>query len=356
MPFKIIRNDITKMESDAIVNTANPNPRVGDGSDANVYKAAGVERLLAARKELGKIERGEAVFTEGFGLPAKYIIHTVGPRWKGGTHGEEEQLRNCYRNSLEIAMELNCKSVAFPLISAGNYGFPKDKALSIALSEINHFLMTTDFSDPFSEEEYGDMDVYLVIYDEEAFELSSKIDSDIQSYIDENYIEENQDNESLLYGEELKEVKPLKAVTKSEIQESRTVAPVAGTLDDFLNTKQDSFQDILMHHIAVKNLDKVEVYKKANIDAKFFSKIICKKNYVPKKKNVMALAIGLKLNLQETEDFMAAAGYAFSQSEKFDLIVKFYISKQIYDMYQIEEKLYELTGETLGNLIEEDKN
>lgn len=296
MPFKIIRNDITKMETDAIVNTANPYPTVGDGSDANVYKAAGVEQLLAARKELGKIERGEAVFTEGFGLPAKYIIHTVGPRWKGGSYGEEEQLRNCYRNSLEIALELNCRSVAFPLISAGNYGYPKDKALNIALSEINHFLMTTDFSDPFGEEEYVDMDVYLVIYDEEVFELSSKIDADIQSYIDENYIEENQDNESLLYGKELKEVKSLEAVTNFEIQENRTAAVESvfneeepSTLEDMLNSKQDSFQDILMHHIAVKNLDKVDVYKKANIDAKFFSKIICKKNYVPKKKNVMAL-------------------------------------------------------------------
>lgn len=358
MPFKIVRNDITKMETDAIVNTANPYPAVGDGSDANVYKAAGVEQLLAARKELGKIERGEAVFTEGFGLPAKYIIHTVGPCWKDGCHGEEQQLRSCYRNSLEIALELNCRSVAFPLISAGNYGYPKDKALGVALSEINRFLMTTDFSDPFGEEEYGDMDVYLVIYDEEAFELSSRIDADIQSYIDENYIEENRDNESLYYGEALKRVEITgKESFIEEPERTAAVEPVfeekeEATLEDMLNSRQDSFQDILMHHIAVKNLDKVDVYKKANIDAKFFSKIICKKNYVPKKKNVMALAIGLGLNLQETEEFMAAAGYAFSRSERFDLIVKFYISKQIYDMHLIEEKLYELTGETLGNLLE----
>lgn len=354
MPFRIVRNDITKMKTEAIVNTANPNPVIGDGSDANVYKAAGVSELLAARKELGKIERGQAVFTEGFGLTAKFIIHTAGPLWKGGNLGEEKILRSCYKNCLDIARELDCKSVAFPLISTGNYGYPKEKALSVALDEINVFLMRDD---------NDEMEVYLVIYDEEAFDLSSKIYSDIQSFIDANYIEENVQNEHMVFGARLKNLsvksaKPLpvpeeELIEKSvPIQKTYKINATSVSLENFLGKKEESFQNILMHHIAERKYSNKEVYKRANIDAKLFSKIICTKNYVPKKKNVMALAVGLKLNLSDAEKFMAAAGYAFSNSEKFDLIVKYFISNENYNMIDLEEKLWELTGKTLGNLVE----
>lgn len=352
MPFRIIRNDITKMETDAIVNPANPFPIVGSGTDTNIYKAAGYDQLLKARKELGAITVGDAVFTDAYGLQAKYIIHTAGPSYKDGKHGEEELLRSCYRNCLDIAYELGCKSISFPLISAGNYGYPKEKALNIALSEINQFLMNTDF---YEDNEISDMDVYLVIYDEEAFDLSSKIYTDIQSYIDSNYVEQNQDNESLVYGKKLIEI-PLPEPEISEAclcKEEMILKNVSSdSLDDLLKNRQEPFQDILMHHIADRHLANKDVYKAANIDAKLFSKIICNKDYVPKKSNVMALAIGLKLSLEEAEAFLESAGFAFSSSSKIDLIVKFYIQHENYDMRDLEEKLYTMTGKTLGNIIE----
>lgn len=347
MPFKIVRNDITKMDTEAIVNTANPYPRVGSGTDTNIYKAAGYDQLLEARKEIGTIEPGEAIFTEGFGLKSKFIIHTAGPLYKDGKHNEEKILRNCYRNCLDIAYELGCKSISFPLISSGNYGYPKDEALNIALSEINDFLLNTDFSD---DDELSDMDVYLVIYDEGAFDLSSRIYSDIQSFIDQNYIEQNYKNEFLSYGKEHQKI-------KYETENSCTaclslVTPDLNqlSLEDFMEAKKEPFQDILMRLIAERNLANKDVYKRANIDAKLFSKIICNKDYVPKKSNVMALAIGLKLNLQEAEEFLTAAGFAFSPSNKTDLIVKYFIQNGNYDMRDLEEKMYALTGKTLGNL------
>ena len=141
MPLKIVRNDITKMEADAIVNTANPRPQVGDGVDSRIYEAAGFEQLLAEREKIGYIQRGDAAATPGFNLPAGYIIHAVGTSWSDGNHGEREILKSAYSRSLKLAEELKCKSIAFPLLSSGNYGFPKEEALKIALDTINSFLM-----------------------------------------------------------------------------------------------------------------------------------------------------------------------------------------------------------------------
>ena len=159
MPFQIIRNDITKVKADAVVNTANPKPRIGRGTDRAIYAAAGEDQLLAVRKKIGDIAPGQAVSTDAFALSAKYIIHTVGPSWIDGSHGEKDILRSCYEESLNLAAELKCRSIAFPMIATGVYGFPKDEALNIALSSIGKFLLTHE------------MKVTIVVFDRKALEL-----------------------------------------------------------------------------------------------------------------------------------------------------------------------------------------
>lgn len=176
MPFKIIRNDITKVKADVIVNTANPEPRYASGTDVAIYKAAGADDLLAERKKIGRIAPGEAAVTAAFALPAKYIIHTVGPAWIDGQHGEYDILRSCYRKSLLLAEQLGCESVAFPLIATGVYGFPKDQALEIALSVIREHL------------ESSDIHVTLVVFGRSAYQLASGLTDRVEEYIDENYV------------------------------------------------------------------------------------------------------------------------------------------------------------------------
>ena len=196
MPFHIIRNDITKVRADAIVNTANPEPVYAAGTDAAVYRAAGAGPLLAERRKIGRIRPGEVAVTSAFRLRAKYLIHTVGPVWQDGSHGEYDQLASCYRKSLLIARQLGCSSIAFPLISTGVYGFPKDRALDIALREISDFL------------EDAEMDVILVVFDRKAFDLSSALTAEISQYIDENYVRSQSaaeytwtdSDEEMLYG------------------------------------------------------------------------------------------------------------------------------------------------------------
>lgn len=175
MPFEIVRNDIVNMQVDAIVNTANPDPVIGSGVDSGIHKAAGA-KLLAARQKIGCIAPGDAVVTPGYGLDAKYVIHTVGPVWKGGNCHEEQILSSCYRKSLELAKKYQCESIAFPMISTGNYEFPKPLALQIAVREISTFLMENE------------MQIYLVVFGREAFALSEKLFKSVSSYIDENYI------------------------------------------------------------------------------------------------------------------------------------------------------------------------
>ena len=183
MPFKIVRNDITKVKADAIVNTANPNPICGSGTDLAIYEAAGKEQLLAERTKIGKIVRGEIAVTGAYNLNAKYIIHTVGPVWEDGVHHEFDILESCYRKSLQKAVELKCESIAFPLISTGVYGFPKDKALQIAVSVFSEFLLENE------------MQIILVVFDKKSFQLSGKLVGEIDSFIDANYIRQKRRTE-----------------------------------------------------------------------------------------------------------------------------------------------------------------
>ncbi len=352
MSFKILRNDITKVRADAIVNTANPFPTVGSGTDTAVYEAAGYDKLLDARKKIGVIERGKSAWTPAFNLKnhgVKYIIHTIGVFYKDGNHDESKILRSCYSSALKIAAELNCKSVAIPLLASGNYRFPKDLALQIAVEEISRFLLEHE------------VDVFLVVYDKESYKISEKLFDDVEDFLSYNF-EENEGEKATgrdlcesdlfiagthskgLFGvSELRSSIEEKKAVKSEqiLRDEKEIAPI--DVDAFIRISKDklNFQNTLMQMIAKRKLDNVTVYKKAYIDKKFFSKIISNKDYVPKKHAVMALGLALELPLSEYEKFLASAGYAFMPSSKFDQIVKFCVMNQIYNLINVDVILYD---------------
>jgi O-acetyl-ADP-ribose deacetylase (regulator of RNase III) len=271
MPLKIIRNDITKMSVDAIVNAANTALKMGGGVCGAIFSAAGPEELQAQCNNIGKCNVGEAVITDGFNLPAPYIIHTVGPIWQGGDFDEAKLLYNCYINSLALALENKCKSIAFPLISTGIYGYPKDQAIHIAVSAIGEFLLNHD------------MTVYLVVYDKKSFTLSKKLFSAIEKYIDDNYIKEYHAYESY------RTIKPYEMQQVNKIKEKRS-------LEDVISQMDETFSQMLLRLIDEKGMTDVETYKKANIDRKLFSKIRSKKDYNPSKVTAIAFSIALQLN------------------------------------------------------------
>ena len=334
MPFQIIRNDITKVKADIIVNTANPKPTFDGGVDSAIYEAAGKEKLLAERKKIGDIAPGEAAITPAFSLNAKYIIHTVGPTWKDGKHSELETLKSCYEKSLDLALQNNCESIAFPLIATGVYGFPKDKALQVATSVIQEFLFEHEMS------------ITLVVFDRKAFELSGKVYSDVQEYISENYVDLSMRCESMMRRSE-RRVDTLSAPEACP-DESEMFDYSEESLDELLNSPAENFQEKLFSLIDNSGLDDVAVYKKANITKKVFSDIKTKKNYRPSKKTAVAFAIALELSLDETVDLLQRAGMALSPSSKFDLIVRYYISHGIYDMMEINLTLFKNQQECLG--------
>ena len=316
MPLKIIRNDITKVSADAIVNTANPKPVYAAGTDLAIYEAAGADNLLAERKKIGDIAGGDVAVTPAFQLDAKYIIHTVGPAWQGGNKDEFDILRRCYSNSLRKAAELDCESIAFPLIATGVYGFPKDKALQIAISEISDFLFQCE------------MMVYLVVYDDKSFQLSSQVMGDVQSFIDANYV---------------------RTTRKSEYRRRASYPTVPNnSLDEMIANMGSTFQEKLFELIEKRGLSNVEVYTHANMDRKHFSKIQCNVNYHPSKKTAMALCIALKLNLDESKDLLARAEWAFSPNRKMDLIVMNAIINHEYNINKVNAILFEYGQECLG--------
>ena len=378
MSFKIVRNDITKIKADAIVNTANPEPVYSAGTDSAVYNAAGAEKLLAERKKIGRIAEGDVAVTPAFDLDAKYIFHTVGPIWQGGDYGEKETVRKCYQNCLNKAAELELESIAVPLLATGTYGFPKPDALLIATSVFGSFLADHD------------MDITLVVFDSESFALSDKIFAGVDRFIDENYVEEKIEEE---YGEAVMEdrmempsfdaceeesadfhserrsrkerlrnerlrnerrglfatgrnammVEPPAAMSISE-----ACAAPKRSLDDVVKNIGETWQESLLRLITEKGYSDTEVYKRANVDRKLFSKIRSNKNYQPKKNTAVAFALALRLNLDETRDFLRRAGYAFSPSSIFDLIIEYSIDHGIYDLMLINGALFDHDQPQLG--------
>ena len=346
MAFKILRNDITKVRADAIVNTANPMPVVGRGTDTAVYEAAGRDKLLAARKEIGVIERGQSAWTPAFNLKkhgVKYIIHTIGVFYQDGNHGEKEILRNCYKTALKTAAELNCKSVAIPLLATGNYRFPKDLALQIAVDEISRFLLEHE------------VDVLLVVYDKESYKISEKLFDDVEDFLFDNldgYEGEDDRDLGFFASTAISGAPPEKLFSERELNRSLKAARAVNLepvhcaekeitpidVDAFIRSSKDklNFQNTLMQLIAERKVDNSVIYKKACIDKKFFSKIISNKDYVPKKHTVMALGLALELPLEEYEKFLASAGYAFMPSNKFDLIIKYCVMNHIYNLINVD--------------------
>ena len=323
MPFEIVRNDIVNMKVDAIVNTANPRPIIGAGTDKAVHDKAGA-RLLLARKEIGNIAVGEAAITPAFDLDANYVIHTAGPIWKDGRSGEEELLASCFRNSLGIAKKKDCESIAFPLISTGSYGFPKPLALQIAVREISSFLMENE------------MQVYLVVFEKQSFELSEKLFKSVSSYIDANYVS---DKMNLEYG-----TSKLRRFDYEEMllrESSYEITSKMSNLDGMLNDLDKGFSETLLYLIDRTGKKDSEIYKKANVDRKLFSKIRNNADYRPSKATAIAFAIALELSMDETDDLLARAGIALSQSNKFDVIVRYFIENKKYDIFELNSVLFE---------------
>ncbi len=332
MPLEIVRNDITKMRVDAIVNAANETLLGGGGVDGTIHKAAGPE-LLEECRSLHGCRTGSAKLTKGYKLPAKYVIHAVGPVWRGGFLGEKWLLESCYKTSLKLAKQHGCESIAFPLISAGAYGYPKEKALRVAIDTITDFLLDND------------MLVYLVIFDKSAFQISSKLYSAIQSYIDDHYVEAQ---ERIYRSRQPYMPRPRPMESCREAVMPMPCASAALSLDDMLNQIDESFTEMLLRKIDEKGMKDSQCYKKANIDRKLFSKIRSNKGYKPSKPTVLALAIALELPLNETKDMLQKAGFALSRSSKFDIIVEYFIQNRIYDIFQINEALFAFDQSLLG--------
>ncbi len=329
MPLEIVRNDITKMKVDAIVNAANETLLGGSGVDGCIHRAAGPE-LLAECRTLGGCKTGDAKITGAYRLPCRYIIHTVGPVWNGGKYGEREQLASCYRTSLALAKEHGCETVAFPLISSGIFGYPKDQALRVAVDTISEFLAEND------------MTVYLVIFSRAAYQIGNKLFADIAAYIDDHYVDAHTDS----WRERLRRMSVLEGRALSA---GAAAAPmVADNLDDLLAHLDTGFSETLLKLIDHSGKKDSEIYKKANVDRKLFSKIRNNPDYKPSKATAIAFAIALELNLDETRDLVARAGYALSASSKFDVIIEYFIRQKKYDIFEINEALFAFDQSLLG--------
>lgn len=333
MPLQIVRNDITKMTVDAIVNAANSTLLGGGGVDGCIHRAAG-EGLLAECRTLGGCETGNAKITGAYNLPCKFVIHTVGPIYEDGNHGEKALLESCYKKSLALAKEHNCESVAFPLISSGVYGYPKDKALKVAIDVISDFLLETE------------MTVYIVIFDKNAYKISEKLFSDIAEYIDDIYVDEHTD----YYRGSMRMNMPMQSVVMADMCEcySAAVPKATSSLEDAVNQIDESFSQMLLRKIDEKGMTDAECYKKANIDRKLFSKIRGDVHYKPSKPTAIAFAIALELSLDETEDMLKKAGFALSRSNKFDIIIEYFISRGNYNIFEINEALFAFDQSLLG--------
>lgn len=367
MPLQIIRNDITKVECDAIVNAANTGLLGGGGVDGAIHRAAGPE-LLEECRLLHGCKTGQAKITGGYKLPCKYVIHTPGPIWQGGNSGEEELLRSCYVNSLKLAKKYDCHTVAFPLISAGVYGYPKKQAVKIAYDTISSFIA----------EEAPDMLVYMVIFDKDIVNISEKLYSELTSFIDDKYVDEMKSDDSL-FGERnvpiiekpranyeiptpetADECEPPKRrkfslfgkgnapLQKAAIAEQSAAAGINVQLETMLKSIDESFSEMLLRKIDEKNMKDSECYKKANIDRKLFSKIRSDRLYKPSKNTVIAFAIALELPLEETKEMLRKAGFALSHSSKSDIIIEYFIINGIYDIFTINETLFCFDQKLLG--------
>ena len=334
MPLQIVRNDITTMKVDAIVNAANESLLGGGGVDGAIHRAAGPD-LLAECRTLHGCQTGQAKITKGYRLPARYVIHTVGPVWRGGQQGERELLISAYRSSLELALAHRCETVAFPLISSGVYGYPKDQALKVAVDTIGDFLLAHD------------MTVYLVIFDRAAYAIGEKLFADIAAWIDDRYVDAHTDSRETQYRRAMSAQPgfgmPAPSCAVAEAGEDTFEQLIAR-----LNQLDESFSQMLLRKIDERGITDAQCYKKANIDRKLFSKIRSDVHYKPSKPTALAFAVALELPLEEARELLGKAGYAFSHASKFDVIVEYFIAHRNYDIFEINEALFAFDQSLLG--------
>ena len=354
MPFEMIRNDITKMNVDAIVNAANRSLLGGGGVDGAIHRAAGPE-LLEECRTLGGCETGEAKITGAYRLPARYVIHTVGPVWHGGEHGEKELLAACYRHSLELAAEYDCESVAFPMISAGAYGYPRDQAMAVAVETITGFLLDHDLM------------VYLVVFGPSEFATGKKLFRDVQEYIDDVYAERHtrpnleqsrrrlwRENESAALDLDMEISQAIHANVSLEaglpdMDLMPSGAPEEADWKKIIVNTDKGFSETLLQMIDERGMKDADCYKKANVDRRLFNKIRSNPAYQPSKPTVFAFAAALELSLPETKRLLKKAGFALTRSSGFDLVMEYCIKNRIYDVIQINEILFELDMPLLGS-------
>ena len=334
MPLQIVRNDITVMKVDAIVNAANESLLGGGGVDGAIHRAAGPD-LLAECRTLGGCQTGQAKITKGYRLPARYVIHTVGPVWRGGQQGEKERLISAYRSSLELALAHRCETVAFPLIASGVYGYPNDQALKVAVDTIGDFLLAHD------------MTVYLVIFDRAAYAIGEKLFADIAAWIDDRYVDAHTDSRETQYrramSAQLGVGMPAPSCAVAEAGEDTFEQLLA-----CLNQLDESFSQMLLRKIDERGITDAQCYKKANIDRKLFSKIRSDVHYKPSKPTALAFAVALELPLEEARELLGKAGYAFSHASKFDVIVEYFIAHRNYNIFEINEALFAFDQSLLG--------
>ena len=320
MPFQIVRQDITKMKVDAIINSTDPCSKNTGGADLAILDSGG-EGLISARKALGTIKTGEVKYTKGYQLPAQYVFHTVGPKWNKEDKDLDHQLYETYMNALNLAHEMNLSSIAFPLIASGFYGYPKDKALAIATEAIKAFLQTKDLM------------VYLAVFDKESYLISKSVYKDVKSYMDEHLVEDQYFEEIAPYLN--------RSVVNYNRRDPHESAP--------FEPQDDTWQEALLDSIKASGHKNSDVYKKVNLTRQHFSKILKNKDYHPSKPTAIAFCLALELDIDQTLDLINKAGYQLSRSIPFDLIVRFHIERRIYDIFTINEVLFEFDQELLGS-------
>lgn len=343
MPLHIVKGDITKIECDAIVNAANSSLLGGGGVDGAIHRVAGV-MLLEECKTLGGCATGDAKITNGYNLPCKYVIHTVGPVWRGGKNDERRLLESCYKKSLELAKENCCETVAFPLVSTGAYGYPKEEGLSVAVETISKFLFDNE------------MTVYIAILDEASYEIDEELFNSVSEYIDDNYVEEYFPCDvfnDVWYSKDIHipfccEKRVIKPYCVDFIDEERLASDSSETLEDMLSEIDDDFAVTLLKIIDRKGVTEVSCYKKANVSKQTWYKIMNDKHYKPSKNTVIAFAIALELTLEETQSLLATVGFTLSKSNKFDVIIQYFLLKGEYDIFVINETLFKFDQVCLG--------
>lgn len=372
MPFHLIQGDLIKQQTDAIVNPANSSLLMGGGVCGLIFTAAGIEEMENACGAIGHCSPGSAVITPGFALPASFVIHAVGPVWQGGGSGEAEILAQAYRSSLALAAAHSLKSISFPLISSGIYGYPKNQAIQIAIGAIRDFL---------AEEE--DLEVFLVLHDRDSIQASRKIDPELTEYIRFNY--EGEESFSQLFQQEIAraeamgaeiwnmlpeetEAGPLiyrdmsqapsrkssfrrsqeeKFRKKMELPPSHSMKREYASLDDVLQMPKLTFTEALLKHMDTRGLRDPEVYHRANLDRKLFNKIVNNKGYQPNRRTAMAICVGLQLDLEAAEELLRKAGFAFSDASIADLVYRYNIQKGQYDIIEIECQIYDIQQEAI---------